>query len=105
VSTLRRWLARFFGSFARDQADRELNDEFHAHLQLEIDDLVRRGRSAAEARRAGSGCPFSAHRCMMHASSGARWRRDGPAQSVGDLLTGTGAHQNKASPHDPDGGV
>ena len=52
MSTLRRWLSRILGSFAHERADQELNEELHAHLQLEIDDLVRRGMAPAEARRA-----------------------------------------------------
>jgi hypothetical protein len=51
VSVLRRWLSRLIGSFALERSDRELGQEMEAHLQLEIDDLVRRGMSRAEARR------------------------------------------------------
>lgn len=51
VSTLRRWLSRLVGTFATARSERDLAEELEAHLQLEIDELARRGRSPADARR------------------------------------------------------
>ncbi len=35
----------------RDQAERDLDDEIRFHLEMEADELVRRGVSPEEARR------------------------------------------------------
>src|SRR5260370_29398237 len=48
---LRAWLLRLAGLFVRDQRDRELTDEIESHLQMHIEDNLRRGMAAAEARR------------------------------------------------------
>src|SRR5574339_286568 len=48
---LRAFLVRFGGCLWRTRREQELNDEIDSHLQLHIDDNVRAGMSAAEARR------------------------------------------------------
>ena len=47
----RAWLRRLFGVFAGAARDRELAAELEGHLQLHIDDNLRRGMAPAEARR------------------------------------------------------
>jgi putative ABC transport system permease protein len=49
---LRGWLVRFGGLFARGKGERELADEMESHLQMHVEDNLRRGMSAEEARRA-----------------------------------------------------
>src|SRR5215470_17599362 len=44
-------LLRIAGLFARDRHDRELTQEFDSHLQLLIEDNLRRGMNPGEARR------------------------------------------------------
>ncbi len=51
MRTLRAWLLRLAGHVDRDRRDREFSDELDAHLQFHIDDNVRAGMSAVEARR------------------------------------------------------
>jgi len=48
---LRAWLARLGGLFHRKRRDRELAAELESHLQLHIEDNLRAGMGAAEARR------------------------------------------------------
>jgi putative ABC transport system permease protein len=48
---IRRWLLRLAGLVRRARSARELDDELAAHLQLHIDDNLRRGVAADEARR------------------------------------------------------
>ncbi|HLJ40679.1 MAG TPA: ABC transporter permease [Candidatus Acidoferrales bacterium] len=51
MRTLRAWLLRFGGLFARQRRDRELADEMESHLQMHIQDNLQRGMTPAEARR------------------------------------------------------
>ena len=51
MSTIRRWFARFLGIFAGARRERELAEELETHLQMQIDENVRRGMSTDEARR------------------------------------------------------
>jgi len=51
MRTLRAWLFRFGGMFARQRRDRELADEMESHLQMHIEDNLARGMTPAEARR------------------------------------------------------
>src|SRR5260370_13144742 len=48
---LRAWLLRLVGSFRKERDDREFADEMESHLQMHIDDNLRSGMSALEARR------------------------------------------------------
>ena len=48
---LRAFFSRIAGSFAPARRDRELADELASHLQMHIDDNVRAGMTADEARR------------------------------------------------------
>ena len=48
---LRAWLLRFKGLFLKHARERELADEIESHLQMHIDDNIRRGMSPQEARR------------------------------------------------------
>jgi predicted permease len=48
---LRAWLVRFGGLFGRDKSEQELADEMESHLQMHVEDNLRRGMSAEEARR------------------------------------------------------
>jgi macrolide transport system ATP-binding/permease protein len=48
---LRAWLRRLAGTLASSHREREMADEFAAHLQLHVDDNVRAGMTPAEARR------------------------------------------------------
>jgi predicted permease len=52
VRRLRARLARVAGLFGRARRDRDFEQELQSHLELHIDDNVRRGMSAADARRA-----------------------------------------------------
>ena len=45
------WLRRIAGMFRRDARERDLAAELESHLQMHIDDNVRRGMSADDARR------------------------------------------------------
>ncbi len=51
MSSVRGWIARFSSVFNRNKADREMDQEFQAHLQMQIDDNVRAGMTPEEARR------------------------------------------------------
>jgi putative ABC transport system permease protein len=48
---LRAWLMRVGGTFGKRRRDRELAAELESHLQMHIEDNVRAGMSAEEARR------------------------------------------------------
>ena len=48
---LRTWGLRVRGTFGAARRDRDLADEIDAHLQLHIDDNIRAGMTATEARR------------------------------------------------------
>jgi predicted permease len=48
---LRVWCLRFAELFRKERRDRELAEELESHLQLHIEDNLRAGMSAAEARR------------------------------------------------------
>ena len=51
MSTLRRWFSRLLGTFVGARSDREFAEELETHVRFEIDELVGRGKSPAEARR------------------------------------------------------
>jgi putative ABC transport system permease protein len=51
MNTGQKWFSRFGGVFNKTTPDRELAEEIESHLQLHIDDNLRAGMSAAEARR------------------------------------------------------
>src|SRR5271156_3168451 len=51
MPALRSFFARLAGVFTGQRRDRELTDELESHLQLHIDDNLRRGMSPEEARR------------------------------------------------------
>ena len=51
MRTLRRLLVRLAGLFRKSYREREIAEEFESHLQMHIDDNLRAGMSAAEARR------------------------------------------------------
>src|SRR6266481_9995789 len=51
MNTLRRWLLRLGELFGREQSERDLAAEMESHLQLHIDENLRVGMSAEEARR------------------------------------------------------
>src|SRR5712671_1818196 len=48
---LRAWLARLSGFFRRNRRDRDLAAEMESHLQMHIEDNLRTGMTAAEAKR------------------------------------------------------
>jgi predicted permease len=48
---IRASLQRLLGAFTRSRREREMADELESHLQLHIDDNIRSGLSAVEARR------------------------------------------------------
>jgi hypothetical protein len=48
---LRAWLVRLGGFFRRNRSERELAAEMESHLQMHIEDNLRVGMSAPEARR------------------------------------------------------
>ena len=52
MSSVRGWIARFSSVFNRNKADRAMEQEFQSHLQMQIEDNLRSGMSAEEARRA-----------------------------------------------------
>ena len=54
MRTLRRFLIRLAGLFHKERHERELADEFASHFQMHVEDNLRRGMSAAEARRDAS---------------------------------------------------
>src|ERR1700681_353191 len=51
LRSLRAWLLRLAGSFRKERHDREFADEMASHLQMHIEDNLRAGMSAQEARR------------------------------------------------------
>ena len=51
MNSLRAWWHRLLGAFQKERGDREFCAELDAHLQLHIEDNLRRGLSPAEARR------------------------------------------------------
>ena len=51
MSALRRACARLLSLFRREALDREFDEEAQSHLDLAVEDYVRRGTSEAEARR------------------------------------------------------
>src|SRR5581483_7261185 len=51
MKRIRVWSSRLLGSFRKNRRDRELADEIDSHLQMHIDDNLRSGMSAEEARR------------------------------------------------------
>jgi hypothetical protein len=46
---LRAWFLRFKGLFLKDARERDFADELESHLQMHIDDNIRRGMSPEEA--------------------------------------------------------
>ena len=52
MSTIRGLIARVSGLFRRRNAEREMEQEFQSHLQMQIEDNLRSGMPAEEARRA-----------------------------------------------------
>ncbi|HYL93668.1 MAG TPA: ABC transporter permease [Alphaproteobacteria bacterium] len=48
---LRAWLLRLRGIFKKQESDRELAAEFESHLEMHVEDNLRAGMSAEEARR------------------------------------------------------
>ncbi len=52
MSTMRGLIAKISGLFNRRNAEREMEQEFQSHLQMQIEDNLRSGMSAEEARRA-----------------------------------------------------
>ena len=48
---LRAFLRRVAGLFVRARSERELSEELQSHLQMHVEDNLRAGMSAAEARR------------------------------------------------------
>ncbi len=51
MRALRRWLRRLAGVVRRPRGARELDEELASHLQLHVDDNLRRGMTPEEARR------------------------------------------------------
>ena len=51
MSSLRRWVVRAKSLFGQARRDRDFDAELDAHLQLHIDDNIRRGLSPEQARR------------------------------------------------------
>ena len=52
MRSLRAWLLRLAGSFRRERREQELAEELRSHVELHIEDNLRRGMSPEEARRA-----------------------------------------------------
>jgi hypothetical protein len=52
MKILRVWFARLAGMFSRKQRESELADELNSHLQMAVEDNLRSGMTAEEARRA-----------------------------------------------------
>ena len=48
---MRAWLLRFGGLFRKVRQDRDFAVEMDSHLQMHIEDNLRAGMNAAEARR------------------------------------------------------
>ncbi len=51
MSRVQIWLSRLSGIFRSERSDRELARELEAHVQLEMDELLRRGHDHSDARR------------------------------------------------------
>jgi len=51
MRALRAWLLRLAATFHRGISDKEFGDELEAHLQMHVEDSLRRGMSVQEARR------------------------------------------------------
>src|SRR5437899_1359402 len=51
MNKFRAWLLRFGGLFRKQRREKDLDAEMDSHLQLHIEDNLRAGMSAAEARR------------------------------------------------------
>lgn len=51
MRTLRVWFRRLVGLFGKERSDRELAEEIESHLQMNIEDNLRRGMTSQEARR------------------------------------------------------
>src|SRR5277367_3144519 len=51
MTTLRQSLRRFLSLFRRDQLDHDLDAEMSAHLEMAVEENVKNGMSADEARR------------------------------------------------------
>ncbi len=51
MSAVRAWVSRLGGLFGKERRDRELADEMESHLQMHIEDNLRKGMSPEEARR------------------------------------------------------
>lgn len=51
MSRARAWMRRIAGMFLKQRRERDLADELEAHLQMHIDDNLRAGMTAEEARR------------------------------------------------------
>lgn len=52
MRTLRAWISRIAGVFSRRRRDREMEQEFQSHLEMQLDDNLRSGMPPEEARRA-----------------------------------------------------
>ena len=52
LTRLRILIYRFFGLFFKQQRDSDLQDEIRSHLEMQIEDNLRQGMSAKEARQA-----------------------------------------------------
>jgi len=48
---LRSWFLRLGGLFGKERRDRDLAEELESHLQMHIEDNLRRGMNPADARR------------------------------------------------------
>ena len=103
MRVVRASLLRLLGTFAGSRRERELADELQSHLQLHIDDNLRAGMSAAEARRQAlvrlggmeaikeqhrdrGGFPVLSH-LMQDLSFAARLLRKAPGFSVTAIVT------------------
>src|SRR5207253_1956177 len=51
MNKFRAWLLRFGGLFRKQRREKDLDAEMDSHLQLHIEDNLRAGMNAAEARR------------------------------------------------------
>lgn len=51
MRSVRAWLLRLAGLFHKEHRERELDQEMHSHLEMHIEDNLRAGMSAQEARR------------------------------------------------------
>jgi hypothetical protein len=52
MTRLRVFIHRLRGLFLKRKLERELEEEVRAHLEMQIEDYLRQGMSAEEARRA-----------------------------------------------------